>query len=111
MVLEDQPEPALRRLLDSMCDHREHPPLPRNALQRVCPTIVELDAGPGDQILHRGGDDPLPGPGQRGDPGPDVHGDALDVSSRQLDLPRVNPHSDLEADRTDPLARGPRALD
>src|ERR671918_6792 len=93
------------------CPRGGPPPLAGDSLEGVAPPIVEFDAGAGDKILHGRGDEHLPRPRERRDPGADVYGDSLDDSSRQLDLARMDPRPDLKADRPDrPGCRG-RALD
>jgi len=64
----------------------------------VLAAVLEDEPGAGDEVLDGGADQDLGGPGERRDPGADVHGDAADVGTDQLDLPGVRAGADLEAE-------------
>src|SRR4029453_15049265 len=68
-----------------------------DALEAVGAAVAEGEPGPGDQVLDRPRADDLARPGGRHHPGGDVHGDPADVLAEQLDLARVQPHPDLQA--------------
>jgi hypothetical protein len=53
----------------------EQLPLARHSLELCAAVLAELDAGAGDEILDRSGDDHLPGPRLGGYPRADVNSD------------------------------------
>src|SRR5262249_35623017 len=79
-------------------DRGVDPPLARDALELVDATILEGEAGAGDEILNRLRDEHLARPGEGGDSRPGVDGDAADLRAVQLALARVDPRSNLHAE-------------
>ncbi len=74
-------------------------PFPRDTLQRVGATILEIESRPGHQILHGARDKHLAGFSKGSDTGADVHGDPAELRAHQLALASVeaSPHSQAEA--------------
>ena len=73
--------------------------------------IFEGEPAPGDEVLHRLGDEHLRRSGRRADAGSDHHGDAADLPVDRLDLARVHARPNLDAERGDRVDDRPRAPD
>ena len=73
-------------------------PRARDALEVVCPAILEVEAGPDDEVLDRARDEDLAGPGQGRDPCRDVDREPGDVVRDDLDLADVEAGPDLESE-------------
>ena len=78
-----------------------------DALQRMCPTVLERDPRTRDEVLHSPGHEDLARPGQ----GSDVHADAPHVTVSELHLPGVHASADLDVECTDAVADGLSRLD
>src|SRR5207247_5170525 len=106
--LECRREPLDLRLSDGV-----EPPLAGNALELAGAAVLELDPGPGNQVLDRLRHEHLSRSGLRGNPCTCVHGDPADSFTGELDLARVEAGADLEAEPThglrDRLRRADRA--
>ena len=70
-------------------------------------SLAKMKTRPGDQILDRSGHHDLAWSGERCDARSDVDGNALHVAVDFLDLPRMEPATDLNAERSN--CRGNRA--
>jgi hypothetical protein len=79
------------------------PPRAGDALEGVLAPVLESDPGARDQVLHSGGHQHLPRPGQRRHPGADVDCDSADVVSGELDLPGVQAAAQLQPQARDLL--------
>ena len=71
-------------------------PLFRNALQRVLPSIMELDSRADNEVLHRIGDEDLPGLCQPSNTCADVNGDPGQIIVADLTFAAVEPATDLD---------------
>ena len=71
----------------------------------------EHEAGAGDQSGQGRRDEDLVGAGERADPRGDVHGESADVTVALLDLTRVQPDADVDADRRELRLQRARAVD
>jgi hypothetical protein len=80
---------------------REQPPLAGDALELGDAAVLEVQVRAGDEILDRGGDEHLAGPGERGDASTDVDGEPGDLVACELALAGVQPGSHLEAELGD----------
>src|SRR5262245_5202568 len=102
-----------RRCLDgdALGFDREQAPLARHAAERVHPTIEEANPRPRHEVAYGPGHEDLARRRARDDTRSDVHRNAADVVRTQLALARVEPGSDLEAERADGVADGARTAD
>src|SRR6266702_2471200 len=71
-------------------------PVARHPFELVLAAIRELDPRPHHQVLDRAGHQHAAVPGQRHDPGGDVHGQAGDLAAVDLDLAGVQARPDLD---------------
>ncbi len=69
----------------------------------VYPSVLELDPGTDDQILHRARHEELPRPGYPGHAGADVHSKSADVVARQLYLAGMQAGSQTASTLLNPL--------
>src|SRR5262249_1951273 len=77
---------------------REDVPLAGDAFERVGAVFGKPQARAGDEVLHGARHQDLASLGERGDPGPDVHGDAAELLAHNLALAGVysGPHFEPE---------------
>ena len=83
-------------------------PLSGNPLEVVDPALAKLDAGPGDQVCNRAGDENLTGRRRRGDACAGVDRDAADSAVDQLHLAGMDARADVDPqllEATDDLQR------
>src|SRR5207253_6803113 len=92
-------------------DDRVEMPLVRDSLERVHAPVFEGQAGPSHEVLHGARDQNLTWPREGGHPSADVYSDATDVVAGELDLARMHPRPDLQAERQHGLGDGLRAPD
>ena len=76
----------------------EQLPFVGDALEAMEAAIIKAQTRPGDEVPHRARHEHLAGVRHRGDPCPDVHGDAANVIAGKHDLAGVNSGADLETD-------------
>src|SRR5437879_3818137 len=86
----------------------EEPPALGQPLEVVLPTIGKPDLRTRNEVGNGSRHQHLIGPGGRGHPCRDMHGDAADIVSAKLDLSRMHPCSDLEAQAPNGLFDGER---
>src|SRR5215208_3329997 len=91
--------------------HRVQAPFARHAAQLTLATILEADSRPDHEILHRAGDEHLVWRGAAHHPRGDVDGQAAEVAIHHLELARVQPGADLEAERPHRLCHRRGAAD
>src|SRR5581483_11262719 len=77
--------------------NREEPPAVGHSFELMFAAVLEAQAGPGDDALHRLRDEHLAGTRHAPDPRGDVDGDAADVVPHDLDLAGVETDARLEA--------------
>src|SRR5947208_3302271 len=87
-------------------NHGVNRPRSRNALQFVLATILKLQPAPGDEIGHSPTHEHFAWSSHRRHTLADMHSDAADVVTAQLHLSRVEPRTNLDAERPDALAYG-----
>jgi hypothetical protein len=80
-------------------------------LELVLASIVELDAGSGDEVMHRAGHKDLVRLGQARDSLADVNGDAADIVSDELDLTGMEASSNLDAEIANGVRNGSGSAD
>src|SRR5688572_12812460 len=73
-------------------------PLTGNALQRMYAPVCETQTGPHDEILDRGGDEHVAGPGKGEDSSPKVNGDPYDAIPAELAFAGVETGANGEPD-------------
>src|SRR5215471_16379387 len=66
-------------------------------------SVIELQAGTGDEIPHGAGHEHLSGACDRRDARRDMDGDANDIIALDLDLTSMEPATHLDAQRAHPL--------
>src|SRR5207248_10890000 len=92
------------------CDS-EHAPCPRHALELVLTPIVELEAGPGQQVLDGSRHEHLAAARQGRDPRRDVHGEPTHPFTAQLYLAGVDARAHVQIDGRESVAYGTGAPD
>ena len=86
----EDPVYAVRRRVDA--------PSPGHALELVVATLVKLDAGAGDEVLHGLGHENLPAIRKRCNPRAGVNSDPSDLATKEFALARVYAPAHFEAD-------------
>src|SRR5690349_11351242 len=91
---------------------REYLPGAGHALELMGPAAFQPDRGARHQVADGAGDEDLTRAGERGDPGPDVHGDTPDLTRRPvLHLAGVRPGAHGQAEGAGAVAHALRAAD
>src|SRR2546428_4032572 len=91
--------------------HREQSPLAWGTFERASAAVLELDPGAGHEVLHRAGNQRLPGRRGPCDPGRDMDRQAPDVIAADLAFPDVHAGTHLQADRSRRVLDRASALD
>src|SRR5438552_3389721 len=91
--------------------NREQPPDAGRALEFALASVVEFDAGTGEERRDRARDENLARGGDFGDPSSDVDGDAANVVTHELDLTRMETARHAHAQAGCYVANGTSAID
>src|SRR5437870_3928421 len=82
-----------------------------NAFELVDAVVGESDAGSSDEVLDGAGGEHLARPGERGDPRPDVYGDAVEIFSAHFAFAGVDVRTNVDAASPSGVDDGLRAVD
>jgi hypothetical protein len=88
------------------CRDREQAPFTGDALQRVGPAILELEASAGNEIPEYAGDQDLPWPCGCHGPGRDMDRDPGELGTEHLGLADVQSGADLDPELAHAVADG-----